>query len=183
MTCIIGYLKDSVVHIAADSQITCGTRIDASDYEKILINGDIVGAFSGNLHCVNALESEFKKIQSDKVTSLKNDLHDNFLKPVRDLIKRREIPDSYINFRALIAKKNELIETDNHYAILDINEKFSIGSGAYYALGSLEALDRVSTLSLEQKLKTSILVANNYDTGTNDNIKYCNTKDLKIIKL
>jgi hypothetical protein len=183
MTCIIGYLKDSTVHIAADSQITCGARIDENNYEKILVNGDIVAAFSGNLHCVVALETEFNKLEPEKVVTLKNDIYDVFLKPVRNLIKQREIPDNSISFRALIAKKNELIETDNNYAILNVSEKISIGSGSFHAIGSLEALDRFSALSLEQKLKTSILIANKYDAGTNDNIKYCNTKDLKIIKL
>lgn len=183
MTCIIGYLKDSVVHIAADSQITGYPRKEESNYDKILINGDIIAAFSGNLHCVVALETEFKKMESDKVINLKNDIYDAFLKPARDLMKRREIPDSSLSFSILLAKKDELLETNNHYGLLTVSEKHTIGSGAQYAIGCLEALERTSKLSLEQKMKMSIAVAHQFDIGTNDNIKYANTKDLKIVKL
>lgn len=183
MTCIIGYLKDSVVHIAADSQITCGLKRDESNYDKILINGDIIAAFSGNLHCVVALETEFNKMQSDKVINLKEDIYDAFLKPARDLMKRREMAENALNFRVLLAKKDVLLETDTHYGLLTVSEKHCIGSGAQYAIGSLDALDRTSKLSLEQKMKMSIIIASHNDVGTNDNIKYTNTRDLKIVKL
>ena len=178
MTCILGYIEGSSVYIVADGQITAGLKKEVSDYDKININGDIIAAFSGTMNSINVLESVFKKVDSKKIITLKDDLYNFFIDPLKKEVSRVGLSGDYLSFSGLIAKKNELFEINNHFNIIPHKKKAGIGSGSQYALGSLETLERTNKLPTLEKLKICMDISDFFDAGSNNNITWADTKTL-----
>ena len=158
MTCILGYIEGSSVYIVADGQITAGLKKEVSDYDKININGDIIAAFSGTMNSINVLESVFKKVDSKKIITLKDDLYNFFIDPLKKEVSRVGLSGDYLSFSGLIAKKNELFEINNHF---NSGKKVEI---------KVKALEKGSFLIHIELLETAIDTLKNLFTKENKEI-------------
>lgn len=163
MTCIVGMLKDGLVHMAGDHIGTDGYDVEVQRRSKVFRNGDFVIGYTSSFRMGQLLEHVWEPPK--KPRECKDTLEYMVKYVVPSLIKlfeenkfMRVVSDSNasanksVNGQAyggefLIGYKSHLFKIQSDFAVLECTRPFdAIGAGEDYAKGSFEILYNLNYL-------------------------------------
>jgi ATP-dependent HslUV protease subunit HslV len=167
-TTVLAVVKDDVIAMAADGQVTLGDTVMKASAEKvrqIAKNRALVGFAGGAADALTLLERLEAKLET-----YPGNVRRASVELARDwrtdrMLRRLEAtmlvgdPQSLL----VVSGNGDVIEPDDGIA--------AIGSGGAYALSAARALSRHSTMSPEEIVREALQIAAEICIYTNDNIK------------
>jgi ATP-dependent HslUV protease subunit HslV len=168
-TTILAYKGDGVAVIGGDGQVTFGNTVLKGNATKIrsLHNGEILAGFAGSTADAFNLFDMFEKILENKKGDLLKSVIE-FSKEWRKdkLLRRLEAMMIVLNTKHIfvLTGNGDVVEPED-------GKLASIGSGGNYAISAARGLAKFSTLSAEDVVRESLLIAGELCIYTNTNIK------------
>ena len=170
MTCIIGYVSNKKVYIAADSAGVAGLSILIRKDPKVFKKGEFLIGFTTSFRMGQLLMSS--KFKPGKQKKSESDYHfmittfvDSVIKCFKDggfLTKHNEVLEGG---SFLVAYKNRLYEIGDDFQVGEVEDKFNaVGCGADIAKGAMFVLEN-GTLTPEEKLKAALSAAERFSAG------------------
>lgn len=178
-TCIVGWIEKSkaktTVYLGADSQGSISYS-KSHGIKKIIEKGDFLIGVTGALYAINLLKNVWE-VPERKVNQMDEQyLNVDVIKSLRTLFKNNG--HSYIaNNKETISENIMLVYNGKIYIIycdfclLQVNTSYAaIGCGEKYALGVCFALADNKKLTIEDKIRKSILAASTFSMGVDSQI-------------
>ena len=170
MTCIVGIIDNEKIWMGCDTQVSSGSRKSRTD-TKIIRHNDLLLGFSGNARELQLMrfgleipeqgeaEEDYEYIAATLTPAIQNRLKD---------AGAAEIDNNVVSARMsiLIGYRKRLYTVSWNFAPLRIESQdyHAIGSGMYYALGSLfSTKDR--GLNTESRIRLALETAEEFDRG------------------
>ena len=164
MTCIVGLEDKGHVYLGCDSVQTNGYFSSAIDCKKIFKNGPLTLGYTSSFRFADLLQYNLSvPAQSKDIPDDRQYLVTVVVKAIRETLKNGGFATISSNNESggtcLIAYKNKLYTMQDDYSIVrDINGYASVGSGSYFALGSLASTYKMK-LKPEEKVKLALEAA------------------------
>lgn len=163
MTCIVGMLKDGVVHMAGDHIGTDGYDVEVQSRSKVFRNGDFVVGYTSSFRMGQLLEHVWEPPKKHKeckdimtymvkcvVPSIIKLFEENkFMRVVSDsnASARKSVNGQAYGGEFLIGYKNHLFKIQSDFAVLECIKPYdSIGAGEDYAKGAFEIMSNLNYL-------------------------------------
>ncbi len=142
MTCIVGIEYENGVFMGGDS---CGSTpaitIETSEPKVFWVNKDTIIGYTSSFRFGQLMQYYFKPPKQPKTMSDHEYLCTLFVDEMRKVFKEKGYLSIDKNVEeggtALIAYKNKLYYLEDSFQILRAKEFGSVGSGSYFAMGSL----------------------------------------------
>jgi ATP-dependent protease HslVU (ClpYQ) peptidase subunit len=177
MTCIVGLVHDNEVYMGCDSRVGIyDTDILPCNIEKIFWNDDFLIGVCGMARVGDVLRYCFEPparfTPGSKSISIMRYLCSSFvgkMKKSMDDAGISSVEEDNVNYLPgdsclLIGYEGKLYRISGGYSVTEIPDFFAIGSGADYALGSLETSKNLS-IPPENRIKTALECACKYNSG------------------
>lgn len=166
-TTILAVRRDGKVAIGGDGQITLGQTALKHDTNKIrrLSNGRVLCGFAGSAADSFALLDRFES----KLEEFKGNMKRAAIELAKDWRTDRMLRRLEALLAAVDAETSLLVSGDGN-VIEPSDGIIGIGSGGMYATAAARALVRHSTLSAEQIVRESLLIAADICVYTNDHL-------------
>lgn len=178
MSTITAAIRNGVISIAADSQLTTNERKETAEHvinhHKIFRVGENLLGLSGPASAELAMKSYFSALPQQpqfgsiaEIYKVWNDLHralkDNFF-----LLPYDEATDCYESTRmdALIANATGLYFVEARRSVQQFSRYFAIGGGEDYALGAMFVAYQDESKSAEQIARLGVEAGAQWHTGT-----------------
>ena len=166
-TTILAVIKDGILALAGDGQVTLGNQIIKASAKKVrrLFNGKVLGGFAG--HTADAL-TLFDRFEA-KLESASG----NLKKAAVDLAKdwRMERALRRLEALLLVGTNREILLISGQGDVIEPDEPLAaIGSGAPMALSAAKALFRHSSIGAEEIAKFAMGIASEQCIYTNSQL-------------
>lgn len=191
MTCIIGFSdkENGITYMGGDSCASSNMLKQTINQRKVfksLDSKNMIIGFSGMVRDLNLLTYSKNLIDKRDEPNIDNEyMVTHFIPNIIQLFKNGERNGTYNNISEiesyfLVAYKDKLWEIESNYSIFNSTENYAaIGSGIYYALGSLKTMENMD-LSPIEKIHKALQVASAFAPGVAPPFYIINTKDDKV---
>lgn len=165
MTCIVGLIDSGKIVIGADTRVTMGGHICNAICNKLIEKKpDVIMGICGYVRFADIIRSKFEMpprvegrtdieyLQVDFVNALRTCLEEVKMAPIRDGVST--MPESAM----LMVYRNKIFSVSEDYSIIEYLGFGADGSGADYALGSLETT-RELDMTPKERVETALDVA------------------------
>jgi ATP-dependent HslUV protease subunit HslV len=166
-TTILAVMKDGVLAIAGDGQVTLGDQKIKATAKKVrrLFGGRVLGGFAG--HTADAL-TLFERFES-KLENANGNLKRAAVDLSRDWRTDRNL--RRLEALLLVGNKEQILLLSGQGDVIEPDESVAaIGSGAPSALGAAKALLRNTSLSAEEIARQAVMIASEQCIYTNGQI-------------
>jgi len=173
MTTVVAVETPKGVTFASDSRITTGWQVNDGWLDKVVKNGSITFAAAGYLRTIQILA--YAKLP-EPPTSSKEAVLDRFVAlelvpAVVNAFKDTSEGDALRGSQVLVSFRGRVYSIGGDGSWLrSKNGHYAVGSGAEYALGALAA---------GSTPKESVVIASQYDNGTNSDVRKLTIKNKK----
>lgn len=172
MTCIVALIDDDKVYMGCDSRATFGnTEIVNTNIEKIFFKDDFLIGVCGNLRYLNLLRYRFNPPKLENDLFIQEYLNVLFSDEIRSCLEKSkyseekdgisEIPG---NSRILVGYKNKIYSIGSCYDVIELINYYAAGSGADYAMGSLETTKDMN-LDPKERIELALKIACKFDSA------------------
>lgn len=146
MTCIVGLIDNGKVWMGADSAAICGDQIQTIKESKIIkINNQMLIGYSGSIRCGQLLRyKEWLPVYCDDETVMQymcTVFVDHYIQLLKDNYYFENKQEDDYGDCLLCGIGGRLFQVDCEFQVVEFDKEYAaIGSGAEYALGSLESI-------------------------------------------
>lgn len=170
MTCVVAIKDGNSVYMGSDSCVMSGNHLERLKERKICQKGPYLIGNAGTWRSVQVLQ--FANLPLAPKCNLLRFMCTDFVDAVRKAFKdagvlevSKEDTTESGNTSALIAVHGRVFMMGTGFSICEMPEHFTaIGSGKYYAFGSLET-SRGNGMAPEDRVKVALKVASKYADG------------------
>jgi ATP-dependent HslUV protease, peptidase subunit HslV len=165
-TTVLCVIKDGVVCMAADGQVSQGNTVLKGNAKKlrVLCNGTVIVGFAGSVtDCLTLVDRLDEKLQKF------NDMRRAAFELAKDWRMDKYIKE--LEASIIIASKDGAIMLSGHGNIVEPEDNIiSVGSGSLYAMSAAKALYQNTDFSAEKIVRLSMKIASDTCVFTNDQI-------------
>lgn len=171
MTCIIGIVDKGDIYMGGDTQGTAGQLTLQRDLKKVFIKNNMIFGPIGSPRAAQLIEYSFKIPQHPKKMSDMEYLTTIFINALRKCLK----DGGYANISSNVEEGNDFIlgykgilyNIQNDYQVAKYTDNYhSVGSGMYFALGSLYTTRNEKDPI--KRIKIGLETASFYDYGVRE---------------
>lgn len=135
MTCIVGYIHNGKVCIAGDKLASNWATKQIHEQSKVFAKGDVVFGYTSSFRFGQLIEYHLDKFIYDSTKEIDYIIKVVIVK-IKAVLKEYEYSEKECGV-ALVAINDKLFVLQSDFSVLDINKYASVGSGEYFALGSI----------------------------------------------
>jgi len=173
MTCIVGIAQNNVVFMGADSAGCTDTHVSIRKDTKLFKRKNMLFGCTTSFRMIQILKYAFN-IPEDTSNDPYEYLTTTFIDALRTCFKEKGfyelINEGQIGGQFLLGYKNRLFIVESDFSIAEHLDNFSsIGSGYYYALGSLYSTKEFSPFV---RLKSALEAAEKFNTYVRSPFSY-----------
>lgn len=167
-TTVVGVLRDGIVAVAADGQVTLGeATIVKHTAKKVrrLASGNVIAGFAGSVADAQALQDRFES----KLEQFGGNLKRAAVEFAKDWRTDKMLRN--LNAMVLVAEPGALLIISGDGNVIEPDDGVAgIGSGGPYALASARALVKHTNLGAEAVAREALMIASEICVYTNDKV-------------
>lgn len=172
MTCVIGLINNGKVYMGADSAAVDGSHIRTRIDPKVFIVDNFIIGFTSSFRMGQLLRYAFIPPEHAEGRNLYEYMVVPFINKVRHCLSGGGVAKNVDGIETggvfLVGYAGRLFKVDADYQIAEIRTPYNaIGSGEYYALGSLHTTGSISLLSgviaPEDRIRRALEAAATFD--------------------
>lgn len=188
MTCIVGIVKDGVIHMGADS---CGAtdyvRTARKDPKLFVVNDKFIIGGTTSFRMLQLLNFKLNPPKR-KGKDVYEYMCTDFIDSVRTVFKEggfiQRNNDAEKGGLFLVGYKGRLFTIDSDFQVGEqLSGYASVGSGQETALGSLYTSERLRHTDPQQRIEMALSAATYFTTSVLPPFQYCNSIDKQLKQL
>jgi len=169
MTCIVGLITKDAAYIGGDTRLTQDSGIINGVFEKVFFKNNLLFGFCGNYRLGQILRYRFSSPDSSK-QNFEEYLNTKFIDALMKCLEKAghaclgegDIPRIEGDGSFFIASNREIFTIDPDFCVTKVDEIEALGSGAAYAIGSLETTKDWDVVHPTSRIQIALEVACKY---------------------